>query len=1268
MLNWSSSPPQKFEERLASKYVSISEGARRAVHTNGDDMHGVLFLDQPLRTVDGMRYFEVCLEAVNLQEQDGLTMGVTAKLPSQERYGCAADVPYSWSVGYDGRANIHGASDLVLTNWNPICLNVGDRVGFLVAGDGAACVVVNNKRVANLPGTIPIDLPLYGMVDLLGHAQGISLVDVMFPPQSNFCLQIVRDEALDAMYAGLRSGSKERAKAGVLTARLVGIDDAVIRGAERVVRAMPVFPAQAPGGPVTSAGKSRKTIAPRSTPRGYPLEGRDVVPKSPPKANCPRGADEILGRSPNHLKDAQATQELKPILESDAEKLSEETTKVEAIGSSRGKKEKSEVQRKTELLQRQSEAVQAMTEAWRSGSLNSFKSAVSRAEASEVDAAVLAQANERMRELELRGQAETGLVDAIALGGINNLRSAISEAERVHVTCAALLKARSLLQSLELECKQEAEKALADAFESEELDNCITALGQAKAANVNPATIAKYQQRFGELQLKTDASKTLMESMTSRDIGSLKLALKHAKTVDLETAIALEAECLLHSLELEQSHEAEKHLADALAAEDTTELRKALSQAATSNVELSLIAKAREKLHELERKLEIEKALTDALLKNDHNSLKFALQLAKPFCVEPTIISKAEARLIELQRKAEAQKALADSLHIVEPEKLKEIISRAVLVQADSGLIAQAQTRLKQLELQREKAQKRLQEIMDSSRMVSPPTVEAIYLLEVGIEEALAEGVAQEGITEAKNLLEQMGNEQQKARQASAELLVEAVASKDTKNIRSCLETCKIYGADQAIAEALSAVACRLNVEMEIARGMEREDRGDRLPGMEQLLSILREHCYPELRKLHNDFQDLKGALRVFCRIRPLSAREIHMHDPVAVQMTNQFTVSVTLPKRNAAEASEKFSYDAVFAESHNTQTQIFSECRSLIQSAFDGYNITIFTYGQTGAGKTWTLYGDADEPGISPRTCDEVFSLIDRDRDKFDFVVSASMVELYNNNIRDLLSTQKVPPKIDIRIMADSVRLDCTEIEVSSAADLNKVVDHGFGQRKVASTIVNADSSRSHLFFTIRLAMTDKASGRTRTGKITIVDLAGSERISKTQVTGEIQKEAIEINKSLTALCDVMSAITAGARVVPYRNHKLTMLMQDSLGGTAKTLMFVNISPTNFNADESFNTLKYASRARSIENDVVKCDQIYSPSRRSMTARRSFGMVSPRFHSPSVSPRSAVSPRGSSPRMSFPGHRGSSPRGSHLTSSPRLSSMAMLSRSMSAR
>merc|ERR1719162_829777 len=131
----------------------------------------------------------------------------------------------------------------------------------------------------------------------------------------------------------------------------------------------------------------------------------------------------------------------------------------------------------------------------------------------------------------------------------------------------------------------------------------------------------------------------------------------------------------------------------------------------------------------------------------------------------------------------------------------------------------------------------------------------------------------------------------------------------------------------------------------------------------------------------------------------------------------------------------------------------------------------------------------------------------------------------------------------------------------------------------------MNADSSRSHLLLMINVELQDKASGRRRSGKITIVDLAGSERLGKSGVTGDAQKEAIEINKSLTALGDVMGAITSRAKMVPYRNHKLTQLMQDSLGGTAKTLMFVNVSPATGNVDESSQSLKYASRARSIEN-----------------------------------------------------------------------------------
>lgn len=218
---------------------------------------------------------------------------------------------------------------------------------------------------------------------------------------------------------------------------------------------------------------------------------------------------------------------------------------------------------------------------------------------------------------------------------------------------------------------------------------------------------------------------------------------------------------------------------------------------------------------------------------------------------------------------------------------------------------------------------------------------------------------------------------------------------------------------------------------------------------------------------------------------------------------------------------------------------------------------------------------------------------MIAREQQRFSVEVHASMVELYLSDLRDLLSRSKEPAKLELRNVrqpdgSTTVRLDgATRMLVNGSEDLAHVVAMGLGNRKTRSTDMNADSSRSHLLLMLTLDITDRASGRTRSGKITIVDLAGSERLAKSGAVGESQREAIEINKSLSALGDVMMAFTSNAKMIPYRNHKLTQLMQDSLGGSAKTLMFVNISPSMWNSDESISALKYAARARCIENDT---------------------------------------------------------------------------------
>jgi len=265
---------------------------------------------------------------------------------------------------------------------------------------------------------------------------------------------------------------------------------------------------------------------------------------------------------------------------------------------------------------------------------------------------------------------------------------------------------------------------------------------------------------------------------------------------------------------------------------------------------------------------------------------------------------------------------------------------------------------------------------------------------------------------------------------------------------------------------------------------------------------------------------------------------------------------------------------------------------------------VTIFTYGQTGAGKTYTLYGNAEQEGIAPRSIAELFKIIDNIRSRYVVSVTCSMFEVYNNQLIDLMRpggaisrqaskgcSATVSPNNSPKL---SVRHDRTgnphvshlsEHEVKDAEQVKAFLDRGMAQRNVAANAMHIESSRSHLIFTIRVNSVNRETHEVLDGKILLCDLAGSERLKKTEATGEQKKEAIEINKSLTALGDVIEAVAKKQKTVPYRNHKLTQILQDSLGGTAKTLMFVNCSPASSSLDETIMSLKYAARVKKITN-----------------------------------------------------------------------------------
>lgn len=270
-----------------------------------------------------------------------------------------------------------------------------------------------------------------------------------------------------------------------------------------------------------------------------------------------------------------------------------------------------------------------------------------------------------------------------------------------------------------------------------------------------------------------------------------------------------------------------------------------------------------------------------------------------------------------------------------------------------------------------------------------------------------------------------------------------------------------------------------------------------------------------------------------------------------------------------------------------------------LMQSAIDGFNVCVFAYGQTGSGKTYTIQGDQEKPGIVPRALEELFSIKRRLEKLQTFTVTFQcyMVELYLDKLQDLLIQEQqgvTRPKLELREDPDTGMINILNVTmhgVSSLEEARQIYQKGVQQRKTSSTAMNDTSSRSHFVFTLIAHTFNKTTNQRTSAKISFVDLAGSERINKSNTNIKQLQEAIKINKSLTALKDVIRALSQGtsSQFVPYRNNKLTELMRDSIGGNSKTLMFVNISPADYNSQESQMSLFFGCDAKQIKNDVHK-------------------------------------------------------------------------------
>jgi len=363
-------------------------------------------------------------------------------------------------------------------------------------------------------------------------------------------------------------------------------------------------------------------------------------------------------------------------------------------------------------------------------------------------------------------------------------------------------------------------------------------------------------------------------------------------------------------------------------------------------------------------------------------------------------------------------------------------------------------------------------------------------------------------------------------------------------------------------------------------------------------------------------------AVKVAVRVRPFNKREIARNAKMIVEMSG---ASTKISNPEDSNESKTFAFDYSYwsfdgskdrgdgyqmsDKGHSNgskfcdQEKVFNDLgKGILKNAWEGYNSSLFAYGQTGSGKSWSVFGYGINKGIVPMFAEQLFKEIETKKAAggIEFEVKLSMLEIYNEVASDLLVTTapgKKKPPLKIRqdpkkgFYADGLK----EVLVNNYDEINARMEEGTVNRTVASTNMNATSSRAHTIVGVRFTQKSKnAAGKKMEKKslINIADLAGSERVDSTGATGDRLKEGAKINLSLSSLGNVISALakqSEGQKVrVPYRDSALTMLLQNALGGNSKTIMIAAISPADINYEESFSTLRYADRAKQIKTKAI--------------------------------------------------------------------------------
>lgn len=339
-----------------------------------------------------------------------------------------------------------------------------------------------------------------------------------------------------------------------------------------------------------------------------------------------------------------------------------------------------------------------------------------------------------------------------------------------------------------------------------------------------------------------------------------------------------------------------------------------------------------------------------------------------------------------------------------------------------------------------------------------------------------------------------------------------------------------------------------------------------------------------EKKRLYNELLTAKGNIKVFCRTRPLFEDE----GPSVVEFPDDFTIRVNTDDDTVSNPKKDFEFDRVYGP-HVGQAEVFSDVQPFVQSALDGHNVSIFAYGQTHSGKTHTMEGSRHDRGLYARCFEELFDVSNSDTtstSRFNFFLS--IFELHNEQIRDLLSVSGSSlPKV--RIGSPDSSVDLVQEKVDNPLDFSRVLKKAFLNRGTDTLKINV----SHLIITIHVYYDNSITGENSYSKLSLVDLAGSESSTLDEDSGERTTDRLHVMKSLSALGDVLTSLTSKKDMAPYKNSMLTKTLADSLGGSSKTLLIVNICPNASNLSETLSSLNFSSRARNATLSLGNRDTI---------------------------------------------------------------------------